>query len=150
MESEMRKLLVTSMIALGMASVPAIAQDTTATAGGGASTSTPEGSTAEGGTVGEQMREKHAKRSMRHDRAHGDQAATSNSASTYGTGTVYTDRDRATGGVTAGASATGTGDQNASTTVDAYGATDSTGSTGEVYGDTSASSTNPETTQDPN
>lgn len=149
MESKMRKLLVTSMIALGMVSVPAMAQDTTATAGGGASTSTPEGSSAEGGTVGEQTREKHAKRSMHRDRAEQDQPATSNSASTHGTGTVYTDRDRATGGVTAGASATGTGDQNASTTVDAYGSTDSTGSTGEVYGDTSASSTTPETAQDP-
>ena len=147
----MRKLLITSVAALGMVAVPAMAQDTTGTAAGGASVSTPEGSAAEGGTVGAQMREehsKHAKRSMR-DRTDTDQpAATSNSTSTYGTGTVYTDRDRATGGVNAGASATGTGDQSASTTVDAYGSTDSTGSTGEVYGDTSATSTNPD--QDPN
>lgn len=122
-----------------------MAQDTTGTAAGGASVSTPEGSAAEGGTVGAQMREKRAKRSMRDRRTDSDQpAATSNSTSTYGTGTVYTDRDRATGGVNAGASATGTGDQSASTTVDAYGSTDSTGSTGEVYGDSSATSTNPD------
>ena len=147
----MRKLLITSVAALGMAAVPAMAQDTTGTAAGGASVSTPEGSATEGGTVGAQMREKHAKRSMRdHHSDSAQPAATSNSTSTYGSGTVYTDRDRATGGVNAGASATGTGDQSASTTVDAYGSTDSSGSTGEVYGDTSATSTNPDSGQTPN
>ena len=146
----MRKLLVTSLTALGMIAVPAMAQDATGTAAGGASVSTPSGSAAQGATVGAQTRDKkHGKRSM-HGR-HGDSQPTSpsNSASTHGTGTVYTDRERATGGVDAGASATGTGDQSASTTIDAYGATDRNGSTGEVYGENTATSTTPDGGQTP-
>ena len=63
-----------------------------------------------------------------------------NSASTYGAGSVYTDRYRATGAVAAGGRASGTGYQASSSSVDAYGSTDRNGSTGEVYGDSSATS----------
>ena len=80
---------------------------------------------------------------MRHRNNGDDQSAErtpSNSASTYGAGSVYTDRRRATGAVTAGGRASGTGSQATSTSIDAYGATDRNGSSGEVYGDSTATS----------
>ncbi|MEW9856717.1 hypothetical protein [Novosphingobium sp. M1R2S20] len=142
----MRKLLFGSIAALGLVAAPAIAQDATGTVGGGAAASTPGGSVAGGATAGAQMRDQdrkdRGKRDRRMDRTD-RRADTTNSASTHGSGTIYTDRNRATGGVTAGGSATGTGDQSTSTTIDAYGATDSMGSTGEVYGDATANSTTP-------
>jgi hypothetical protein len=141
-----RKILITSMTAIGLSAFPAMAQDVTGTIGAGTSASTPDGSVASGVSAGARIedddrdgRKEDRRRGRRSDRE--QPADEVNSATTHGAGTVYTDRDRATGGVTAGGTATGTGDQNASSTVNAYGATDDTGSVGEVYGDASASST---------
>jgi hypothetical protein len=139
-ESNMRKFLIGSIAVLGLTAVPAMAQDATGTASGGASVSTPSGSAAGGATGGAHVRGRH------HGRAGDTSADAANSSSTYGSGSVYTDRNRATGGVAAGGTATGSGDQSSSTSVDAYGATDKSGSTGEVYGDSSATSTNPTST----
>jgi Ni/Co efflux regulator RcnB len=135
----MRKIVIGSLLAIGMASTSAMAQSTESR---GAAASNRHGSVAVGTTAQTQDR------MHRHDRrnARGDQQATqeprtpTNSASTYGAGSVYTDRYRATGAVAAGGRASGTGYQASSSSVDAYGATDRDGSTGEVYGDSSATS----------
>jgi len=140
-ESIMRHgAIIASLAAFGLMGTSALAQTTV---GGGVSASTPDGSVAGGltGATSDRDRDKHdGKRHKRDDRRG---SATSNSASTYGSGTIYTDRNKATGGVTAGGSASGTGSQSTSTSIDAYGSTDRNGSTGEVYGDSTASSTNP-------
>jgi hypothetical protein len=137
--------MMATAAAAGLLSTGAMAQVTT---GGGQTTSTAQGSTAVGGTMGkaQQMRKKHQQRreDRRDRRDRGDDAATANSASTYGSGTIYTDRRHATGGVTAGASAAGTGDQSTATSIDAYGSTTRQGSDAEVYGDAAASSTTPD------
>ena len=141
----MRKLILTSVAVLGLASTGAIAQTT---AGGGASASGRGGSVAGGVTAGTankamKHRERGDRREARRERRD-EIPTTANSASTYGSGTVYTDRQRATGGVTAGASASGTGSQRTGTTVDAYGQTTRDGSNAEVFGDSTAESTNPD------
>ena len=133
--------MMATAAAAGLLGTGAMAQVAT---GSGQATSTAEGSTAVGGAMGkaQQMRKKHEKRrEQRRDRR--DDAAT-NSASTYGSGTVYTDRHHATGGVTAGASASGVGDQSTATSIDAYGSTTPQGSDAEVYGDAAAGSTTPD------
>ena len=114
------------------------------TAGGGVAGSTADGSVAAGATGGTMTAPDKAKKD-RHERhtPRAERQASANSASTYGSGSVYTDRDRATGAVTAGGSATGTGSQSTSTSVDAYGSTTKDGSEGEVYGDSTANSTVP-------
>jgi hypothetical protein len=105
----------------------------------------PEGSVAGGATAGrasnpDKAHKRH--REMRRDqrRSQRDRQTPSNSASTYGSGTIYTDRNRATGGVTAGGSASGTGSQSSSTAIDAYGSTTRNGSEAEIYGDATAES----------
>lgn len=144
----MQKLLFGSIAALGLIAAPALAQNTTGTTAGGATASSPSGSTADGATAGAQTRDHdrdHDRKKDRAKRGADRNTGAANSASTHGSGTIYTDRNRATGGVSAGGTATGTGDQSTSTTIDAYGATDSMGSTGEVYGDATANSTTPTT-----
>ncbi|HKT76650.1 MAG TPA: hypothetical protein VJQ78_07940 [Sphingobium sp.] len=132
-------LTIASLAAAGLLATTAYAQTSV---GGGLTASTPAGSIAGGATAGtaDQARGKQAHR--RHGGADRRSPTTANSASTYGSGTIYTDRHRATGGVTAGGSASGTGSQSTSTSIDAYGSTDRNGSTGEVYGDSTADSTN--------
>ncbi|ONF95044.1 hypothetical protein [Sphingomonas jeddahensis] len=127
---------ITSMFATvaaaGLLSATAHAQTT---AGGGASVSTPQGSVAGGasaGTMSQGQKKRHDRAQQRQQRAEGS------SSSTYGAGSIYTDRNRATGGVSAGGTATGAGPTSSSTAVNAYGSTDRNGSTGEVYGDSAA------------
>lgn len=130
----MRTLMMATIAAAGLLGTSAIAQTT---AGGGVSASTPHGSVAGGATAGtndQGMSQRDQRRQQRMQRRQG------NSSSTYGSGTIYTDRNRATGGVTAGGTATGTGRQSSSTAVDAYGSTTRDGSTAEVYGDSTANS----------
>lgn len=137
----MRTLFLASAAALGLMSTCAAAQTTVGT---GTSASTPQGSAAGGvtaGTAGQMQKRRDQKPDTRRDRR--DAPPTANSTSTYGSGTIYTDRNRATGGVTSGASAAGTGSQSTSTSIDAYGSTDKTGSTAEVYGDSAAQSKTP-------
>jgi hypothetical protein len=130
----MRTLMMATIAAAGLLGTSAIAQTT---AGGGVSASTPQGSVAGGATAGttdQAMSQRDQRRQQRMQRRQG------NSSSTYGSGTIYTDRNRATGGVTAGGTATGTGRQSSSTAVDAYGSTTRDGSTAEVHGDSTANS----------
>jgi hypothetical protein len=126
------RILISTIATAAMMGTAAIAQTT---AGGGMSVSTPKGSVAGGASAGTMMQ--HNKHMGRHHRQAG------NSASTYGAGTIYTDRNHASGGVTAGGTATGTGNQNTSSMVDAYGTTTRQGSDGEVYGGSTANSTTP-------
>lgn len=132
-------VIMASLAAAGLLGTSALAQTT---AGGGVTASTPDGSVAGGATAGTNDRERDKQDRKRHGRED-RRSPTANSASTYGSGTIYTDRNRATGGVSAGGSASGTGSQSTSTSIDAYGSTDRNGSTGEVYGDSTADSTNP-------
>jgi hypothetical protein len=135
--------LLTAIAAPLVLSSAAIAQTT---AGGGVTQSTHDGSTAAGATMGTMHSQQHRKSGkMRRgqDRQEQPTTATGNSSSTYGSGTVYTDRNHATGGVTAGGTATGTGSQSSSTSIDAYGSTTKSGSDAEVYGDSTANSTQP-------
>jgi hypothetical protein len=132
----MRKSTIMAAIAAaGLLGTSAIAQTT---AGGGVSASGPQGSVAGGASAGTneqpQMSQRDKRRQGRAERRAG------NSSSTYGAGSTYTDRNRATGAVAAGGTATGTGRQSSSTTVDAYGSTTRDGSTAEVYGDSTANS----------
>ena len=124
----MHKILIGSILALSMASTSAIAQS---------AASGRHGSVADSGQ--ERM---HRHRNNGQDNGQAERAprTPTNSASTYGAGSVYTDRYRATGAVAAGGRASGTGYQASSSSVDAYGSTDRNGSTGEVYGDSSATS----------
>ncbi len=114
------------------------------TAGGGVAASGPEGSAAGGATAGTADPAGHYQKKMkkRHDRSDraSDRAMERNSASTYGSGSIYTDRNKATGAVTSGGSASGTGAQSTTSSVDAYGSTTKQGSEGEVYGDSTANS----------
>jgi hypothetical protein len=130
---------ITSMFATvaaaGLLSATAGAQTT---AGGGVSASTPQGSVA-GGATGGTMSQGKQKRQDRMSKR--DQRQSGSSSSTYGAGSIYTDRTKATGGVAAGGTATGSGATSSGTSVDAYGSTDRNGSTGEVFGDSSANST---------
>jgi len=134
----MRSIVLPAVSAALLFSGVAVAQST---AGGATAGSSPTGSIAAGGTAGTADPAKHKRhKASRPERAAERQA---NSASTYGSGSVYTDRDRATGAVSAGGSASGTGSQATSTSIDAYGSTTKQGSEGEVYGDSTATSTNP-------
>jgi len=135
----MRSIVLPAVSAALLFSSVAVAQSTV---GGATASSSPTGSIAAGGTAGTAVDPAKHKRhkASRPERAAERQA---NSASTYGSGSVYTDRDRATGAVSAGGSASGTGSQATSTSIDAYGSTTKQGSEGEVYGDSTATSTNP-------
>lgn len=133
--------MIGALSALALMGGTAFAQST---AGGGVAASGREGSVAGGATAGtaDQAEQHHKKMKKRHDRSDraADRAAERNSASTYGAGSVYTDRDKATGAVTSGGSASGTGAQSTTSSVDAYGSTTKDGSEGEVYGDSTANS----------
>ena len=135
----MRKIVIVSILAIGMASTSAIAQSTESR---GAAASNRHGSVAVGTTAQTQdrMHRQHRYNGRAEGQAEPETRAPDNSASTYGAGSVYTDRYRATGAVAAGGRASGTGYQASSSSVDAYGSTDRNGSTGEVYGDSSATS----------
>ncbi|OWK28112.1 hypothetical protein [Sphingomonas dokdonensis] len=126
-----------TVAAAGLLTTAAGAQST---AGGGAAASTPQGSVAGGESVGT-MRKGQDKRTDRMSRR--DQRQMGSSSSTYGAGSTYTDRNRATGAVAAGGTATGSGATASGTSIDAYGSTDRNGSTGEVYGDSSATADTP-------
>lgn len=134
----MRKPLMIATIAAGLLGTTAMAQTTTA--GGGATASGPGGSIAGGVTAGQSNQESMSQRDNRRQQRMERRRGGGNSSSTYGSGSIYTDRNRATGGVTAGGTATGTGRQSSSTAVDAYGQTTREGSTAEVYGDSTANS----------
>lgn len=152
----MRKIIIASAAVIGFAAVPAMAQGTTGTTGtmtGGATASTPNGSVGGGAAAGTTTHDKqHKHRSTRDGRG-----SAAGSASTSGSGTIYTDRNRTTGGVQAGGSTTGTttgtAGRSTSSAVDAYGSADRNGSTGDVFGsaiDNSTSPTAPTGTTTPN
>lgn len=63
-----------------------------------------------------------------------------NSATTYGSGAVYTDRRSGSAAVTTGGAASGSGVQSAGSTVDAYSETTRDGSSADMYGDSVATS----------
>jgi hypothetical protein len=63
-----------------------------------------------------------------------------NSATTYGTGAVYTDRRSGSAAVNTGGTASGSGVQATGSTVDAYSETTRDGSSADIYGDSVATS----------
>lgn len=133
------KFIIAAITAAGILGTSAIAQTA---AGGGVTASGKKGSVA-GGAGMAQAQPQDAKRDKR-DKRREDRAErreqTGNAASTHGSGTVYTDRNTATGGVTAGGNASGSGAQSTSTAIDAYGSTTRDGSEAEVFGDSTADS----------
>ena len=124
----MRTILIGSILALSMASTSAIAQSAAAGRHGAAADS------------GQERMHRHRNNGQDNRQAERAPRTPTNSASTYGAGSVYTDRYHSSGAVTAGGRARGTGSQASSSSIDAYGSTDRNGSTGEVYGDSSATS----------
>lgn len=134
----------------------AAAQSTaTGAIGGGAATATNAGATAAGGAMGgtisrttpaqdHQRKDRDKHRGARSaDRNAGNTSArapTANTATTYGAGSVYTDRNSTAAGVTSGGLATGTGSQSTSSTVDAYGETTKDGTSADIYGNSTANS----------
>jgi len=135
-------IIIASAAAAGLLGTGAMAQTT---AGGGQTSATADGAAAEGGTMGRAQQHRHQQKMRDHRRDRSDDGTgAANSASTYGSGSIYTDRRHATGSVAAGGSASGTGDQATSSSVDAYGSVTRQGSDGEVYGDSTATSTTPQ------
>jgi hypothetical protein len=61
-----------------------------------------------------------------------------NATSTYGAGSVYTDRNSTSAAVTSGGSASGSGVASTSSTVDAYGETSREGTSADIYGNSTA------------
>lgn len=134
----------------------AAAQSTaTGAIGGGAATATNAGATAAGGALGgtvsrsgqaqhHDRMDRDKRKSVRSaDRNAGDtsvRAPAANTSTTYGAGSVYTDRNSTAAGVTAGGLATGTGSQSTSSTVDAYGETTRNGTSADIYGNATANS----------
>lgn len=130
------KFIIAAIAAAGLMGTSAIAQTA---AGGGVTASGNKGSVA-GGAGMAQAQPQDAKRDKRRQDRAERREQTGNAASTYGSGTVYTDRNTATGGVTAGGNASGSGAQSTSTAIDAYGSTTKDGSEAEVFGDSTADS----------
>lgn len=79
-------------------------------------------------------------RRNRHWRDRDDPRPVPNAASTYGAGSVYTDRNRTSAAVSSGGAASGDGTQSTATTVDAYGETRRDGSSADIYGSSTATS----------
>jgi hypothetical protein len=92
-----------------------------------------------GGMVGARG-EVRSNRDNRRDRDRRVERPSVNSATTYGSGAVYTDRRNASAAVTTGGAASGQGVQSAGSTVDAYAETTSDGSSADMYGDSVATS----------
>lgn len=129
----------------------AAAQTTTGAIGGGTAVATDRGAAVSGGVMGGTTASSEPGKMKRHDRAaardarrEGRDASTrapeANTASTYGAGSVYTDRNSTSAGVTSGGIATGTGSQATSSTVDAYGETSRDGASADIYGSSTAES----------
>lgn len=116
-------------------------QSSAGTYGAGTAEADRDGAYADGTTAG---KAKSRAEDRRDRRAHRDrkrvEAASPNSASTYGSGAVYTSRRNSSAAVTTGGSASGTGSQAAGSTVDVYGETTRDGSSADVYGDSTATS----------
>lgn len=140
------KLSIPALAACALMGSAAMAQSA-GTYGAGVASAGPNGAVAAGETRGKaDMR---AKRADRRDRAADRRdrrepvAQGAGSTSTYGTGAVYTDRNRASGSATTGASATGAGRNSAGSTIDIYGETTRQGSNAEVFGDSTATANPP-------
>lgn len=141
---------VTAAFLLGGASLAtASAQDGRAsTYGSGAAIATDNGAAAigqVGGNAvmkGKQDNRRDRDRDRRGSRSRDQQVAPTapNSTSTYGTGAVYTDRNSTSAAVSAGGAASGPGQNTTSTTVDAYGETTNTGTSADIYGNSTATS----------
>lgn len=138
----MKKISAISAIAacalMGGAGI-ASAQTTSAGAmGGGTAVAGDKGAVATGGNAAGSYSADHSQRRKGRDRH--ERRATSTpapAASTYGSGSVYTDRDNTSAAVTSGGAATGTG-ANTSSTVDAYGETTRNGTSADIYGNSTA------------
>lgn len=137
----MKKISAISAIAacalMGGAGI-ASAQTTSAGAmGGGTAVAGDKGAVATGGgAAGSATADRtHRKGRDRHERRTATTPAPA--ASTYGSGSVYTDRDNTSAAVTSGGAATGTG-ANTSSTVDAYGETTRSGTSADIYGNSTA------------
>lgn len=85
----------------------------------------------------ERRDDRRARRDRRNRQA---DAVQPNSTSTYGTGAVYTDRNSTSAAVSSGATASGTGVNSTSSTVDAYGETSRDGTSADIYGNSTATS----------
>lgn len=137
------KFTIPAVAALALMSGAAMAQSAGAY-GAGVAAAGPRGAVAAGEIAAKSdHRAKRADRAEdrrdRRDRPTVAQGATS----TYGAGAVYTDRNRASGSATTGASATGAGRNSAGSTIDVYGETTRNGSNAEVFGDSAATATPP-------
>lgn len=143
------KLSIPALAAFALMGSAAMAQSA-GTYGAGVAAAGPNGAVAAGETRGKS--DLRAKRADRNDRAERRDrrdrepvAVGAGSTTTYGTGAVYTDRNRASGSATTGASATGTGRNSAGSTIDIYGETTRQGSNAEVFGDSTATANPPRT-----
>lgn len=90
----------------------------------------------------EAAQERRDDRRARRDRDRSRHADTvqPNTTSTYGTGAVYTDRNSTSAAVSSGGTASGTGVNSTSSTVDAYGETSRDGASADIYGNSTATS----------
>lgn len=137
------KFTIPAIAAVALMSSAAVAQSA-GTYGAGVAVAGPRGAVAAGETGAKaDHRAKRADRAEARRDRRDRQPVAQGATSTYGTGAVYTDRNRASGSATTGASATGAGRNTAGSTIDIYGETTRDGSNAEVFGDSAATATQP-------
>lgn len=134
---------VAAAAVLGMAGI-ASAQDA-GSIGAGVSSADNRGAVAAGvaASHAQAAQERRDERRARRDRDRRDRGAEvvqPNTTSTYGTGAVYTDRNSTSAAVSTGGTASGTGVNSTSSTVDAYGETSRDGTSADIYGNSTATS----------
>ncbi|MES2721901.1 MAG: hypothetical protein V4656_01990 [Pseudomonadota bacterium] len=139
---QLKQILPAIGLSLALGASPiAFAQTSAGAAGTGSATATNSGATAGGAVAGkatvDKRSDRHNKRDRR-DRTYTQPSA--NSATTYGSGASYTDRDSTSAAVTSGGAASGTGVQSTTSTVDAYGETTRNGTSTDIYGNSTATS----------
>lgn len=139
---DMFKYTIPALAAVALMSGTAMAQSSAGTYGAGVAVAGPKGAAAAGEVKAKSDHRAHRADERRDRRDRRDREPTAQGATTtYGTGAVYTDRNRASGSAATGASATGDGRNVAGSTIDIYGETTRNGSNAEVFGDSAATST---------
>jgi hypothetical protein len=131
-------LTISAMVGAAGAGAAVAQQGTASATGSGTAAATDKGAVA-GRSAVDRDRD-HDRRNRNRDRTSRQYQSAPNASSTYGSGAVYTDRNSTSAGVTSGGSASGTGVQSTTSTVDAYGETTRDGTSADIYGNSTATS----------
>lgn len=130
--------LISAMALIGGSSVAlAQTQGVSGAIGAGTAAAGDKGAIASGVNAAGKATDRAERRQGRERRDRDARQTQMPSASTYGAGSVYTDRNNTSAAVTSGGAATGAG-ANTSSTVDAYGETTRDGTSADIYGGSTA------------